>query len=67
MVVGAAGGAKIIAVVAKAIIRALMLNETIKEAIDAPALYNQFIPYETVYETNTPAVLLKFTWIIINF
>lgn len=54
MVIGAAGGSKIIAAVAKVIVRVLTMNETIKQAIDAPNLFNQFVPNTTVYEEHTP-------------
>jgi gamma-glutamyltranspeptidase len=56
MVMGASGGAKIISALAKPIIRVLCFNETIKEAIDAPTLHNQFTPDITQYEPAVPKV-----------
>ncbi|CAJ0589798.1 unnamed protein product [Cylicocyclus nassatus] len=44
MVIGGSGGSKIISAVAKAIVRPLIFGETIKQAIDAPMLHNQFTP-----------------------
>ncbi|VDK66848.1 unnamed protein product [Anisakis simplex] len=35
-----------------------MLNETIKEAIDAQRLHNQFMPYQTLYEQTFPKELV---------
>uniref|UniRef100_A0A915E6K2 Gamma-glutamyltransferase n=1 Tax=Ditylenchus dipsaci TaxID=166011 RepID=A0A915E6K2_9BILA len=48
--IGASGGSKIISAMAKPIIRVLCFNETIKEAIDAPTLHNQFTPDITQFE-----------------
>uniref|UniRef100_A0A914D5Z8 Gamma-glutamyltranspeptidase n=1 Tax=Acrobeloides nanus TaxID=290746 RepID=A0A914D5Z8_9BILA len=59
MVMGASGGSKIISALAKPIIRVLCFNETIKEAIDAPTLHNQFTPDITQYETAVPKQLLS--------
>uniref|UniRef100_A0A7E4VBZ7 Gamma-glutamyltranspeptidase 1 n=1 Tax=Panagrellus redivivus TaxID=6233 RepID=A0A7E4VBZ7_PANRE len=59
MVIGASGGSKIISAVAKPIVRVLCFNETIKEAIDAPSLHNQFTPDITQYEPNIPAELIR--------
>uniref|UniRef100_A0AC34R2F3 Gamma-glutamyltranspeptidase n=1 Tax=Panagrolaimus sp. JU765 TaxID=591449 RepID=A0AC34R2F3_9BILA len=51
-VIGASGGSKIISAVSKPIVRVLCFNETIKQAIDAPSLHNQFTPDQTQYEDN---------------
>uniref|UniRef100_A0A914BW81 Gamma-glutamyltransferase n=1 Tax=Acrobeloides nanus TaxID=290746 RepID=A0A914BW81_9BILA len=59
MVMGASGGSKIISALAKPIIRVLCFNETIKEAIDAPTLHNQFTPDITQYEPAVPKQLLS--------
>ena len=56
MVIGASGGSKIISAVSKPIIRVICFNETIKQAIDAPSIHNQFTPDETQYEDNVPKV-----------
>jgi len=57
-VIGASGGSKIISSLAKPIIRVLCFNETIKEAIDAPTLHNQFTPDTTQYEETVPKQLV---------
>uniref|UniRef100_A0A915C3J4 Gamma-glutamyl transpeptidase n=1 Tax=Parascaris univalens TaxID=6257 RepID=A0A915C3J4_PARUN len=56
MVIGASGGSKIISAMAKPIVRTLFFNETIKEAIDAPTLHNQFTPDITQLEGDAPEV-----------
>lgn len=56
MVVGASGGSTIVSSVAQTVIRSLLFNQTIKEAIDGPRLHNQFIPHSTTYETTIPKV-----------
>uniref|UniRef100_A0A915PY21 Gamma-glutamyltransferase n=1 Tax=Setaria digitata TaxID=48799 RepID=A0A915PY21_9BILA len=58
MVMGASGGSKIISALAKPVIRALFFNETIKEAIDAPTLHNQFTPDITQFEHTVPKELM---------
>jgi gamma-glutamyltranspeptidase / glutathione hydrolase / leukotriene-C4 hydrolase len=55
-VIGASGGSKIISAMAKPIIRVLCFNETLKEAIDAPTLHNQFTPDITQFEETVPKV-----------
>ncbi|CAD5223806.1 unnamed protein product [Bursaphelenchus okinawaensis] len=59
MVIGASGGSKIISAVAKPVIRVLCFNETIKEAIDAPTLHNQYTPDITQYEETVPKELIQ--------
>ncbi|KAI6191150.1 hypothetical protein M3Y97_00196700 [Aphelenchoides bicaudatus] len=59
MVMGASGGSKIISAVAKPIIRVLCFNETIKQAIDAPTLHNQYTPDITQYEESVPKQLIE--------
>uniref|UniRef100_A0A0M3K822 Gamma-glutamyltransferase n=1 Tax=Anisakis simplex TaxID=6269 RepID=A0A0M3K822_ANISI len=59
MVVGASGGSKIISAMAKPIVRTLFFNETIKEAIDAPTLHNQFTPDVTQLEGDVPEELVE--------
>ncbi|KHJ97417.1 hypothetical protein OESDEN_02604 [Oesophagostomum dentatum] len=54
MVVGGTGGSKIISAVAKAIIRHLFFGETLKEAIDAPMLHHQFIPFYNMIDGEFP-------------
>ncbi|VDM22579.1 unnamed protein product [Wuchereria bancrofti] len=58
MVAGASGGSKIISALAKPIVRVLFFNETIKEAIDAPTLHNQFTPDITQFEQTVPKELM---------
>jgi len=54
MVVGASGGSRIISAVAQTVIRALLFNQTVKEAVDAPRIHNQFAPFLTEYESKVP-------------
>lgn len=56
MVVGGSGGSRIISAVAQVVIRALVFNQTVKEAIDAPRFHNQFAPFMTEYEDKVPHV-----------
>lgn len=56
MVVGASGGSRIISAVAQVIIRALVFNQTVKEAVDSPRIHNQFAPFMTEYEDKVPTV-----------
>lgn len=58
MVIGASGGSKIISVIAKAVVRVSLFNETIKQAIDAPLLHNQFTPDITQFEEDVPQELI---------
>lgn len=57
MVVGASGGSRIISAVAQIVIRTLLFNQTVKEAMDAPRLHNQYMPYVTEYELSAPQVI----------
>jgi len=57
-VIGASGGSKIISALAKPVVRVLCFNETIKEAIDAPTLHNQFTPDITQFEDPVPKQLI---------
>uniref|UniRef100_A0A0N4ZWH7 Gamma-glutamyltranspeptidase 1 n=1 Tax=Parastrongyloides trichosuri TaxID=131310 RepID=A0A0N4ZWH7_PARTI len=59
MVIGASGGSKIISAMAKPILRNLIFGETIKQAIDAPTLHNQFTPDITQFEKPVPEKLRK--------
>lgn len=51
---------------AKPIIRVLCFNETIKQAIDAPTLHNQFTPDITQFEENVPKVRLLNLFVGLN-
>lgn len=59
MVVGASGGSRIISSVAQTVIRALVLNQTLKEAVDAPRFHNQFLPHTTEYERSIPGEIIN--------
>ncbi|KAH7701984.1 Protein H14N18.4 b, partial [Aphelenchoides avenae] len=59
MVVGASGGTRIISAVAQTVMRSLLFNRTIKEAVDAPRFHNQFLPHVTEYETAVPKGILE--------
>lgn len=50
IVIGAAGGSKIISVVAQILMRILWMGQDIKEAIDAPRIYHQLVPNVLEYE-----------------
>uniref|UniRef100_A0A914ZJ14 Gamma-glutamyltranspeptidase 1 n=3 Tax=Parascaris univalens TaxID=6257 RepID=A0A914ZJ14_PARUN len=58
MVVGASGGSTIVSSVAQTVIRSLLFNQTVKEAVDEPRLHNQFIPHTTTYETAIPEEII---------
>jgi gamma-glutamyltranspeptidase len=64
MVIGASGGSRIISAVAQVVVRALIFNQTVKEAVDAPRIHNQFAPFLTEYESKVPNVSLKYIVII---
>uniref|UniRef100_A0A915CL63 Uncharacterized protein n=1 Tax=Ditylenchus dipsaci TaxID=166011 RepID=A0A915CL63_9BILA len=55
---GASGGSKIISSLSQVILQTINFNHTIKEAIDAPRLHNQFTPYITNYEKGFPDTLV---------
>lgn len=59
MVVGASGGSRIISAIAQTVIRALVFNQTVKEAVDSPRIHNQFAPFITEYEDKMPHVRFK--------
>lgn len=63
LAIGASGGSRIISAVAQAVIRTILFNQTVKEAIDAPRIHNQFLPPLTEYEHTVPhqiiAALMK--------
>lgn len=50
VVVGAAGGSKIISVVSQILMRILWFGQDIKQAIDAPRIYHQLVPNVLEYE-----------------
>ncbi|ETN81683.1 putative gamma-glutamyltransferase [Necator americanus] len=58
MVVGASGGSYIISATAQTVIRTMLFNQTVKEAIDAPRLHNQFLPHATEYEKPVPEEMI---------
>ncbi|KAK6757166.1 hypothetical protein RB195_015158 [Necator americanus] len=58
MVVGASGGSYIISATAQTVIRTMLFNQTVKEAIDAPRLHNQFLPHVTEYEKPVPEEMI---------
>ncbi|CAJ0577048.1 unnamed protein product, partial [Mesorhabditis spiculigera] len=59
MVVGASGGSFIISTVAQTVIRTLLFNQTVKEAVDAPRIHNQYLPHQTDYEQQFPKSLIE--------
>lgn len=54
MVVGASGGSRIISAVAQTVIRTMLFHQTVKEAVDAPRIHHQFIPFSVEYEDSVP-------------
>lgn len=50
LVVGAAGGSRILSVLIQILIRVLWLKQNIKEAIDAPRFHHQLLPNVLEYE-----------------
>lgn len=50
LVIGAAGGSKIITAVALALVRFSYCNSSIKEIVDAPRFHHQLVPDEIQYE-----------------
>lgn len=58
MVVGGAGGSKIITSVAQAIIRKMNFGEDIKQAIDARRLHHQLLPPFIEYEKGFPMMYI---------
>ncbi|KAH7730479.1 Protein H14N18.4 b [Aphelenchoides avenae] len=59
MVVGASGGSRIISSTAQTVVRSLLFNQTIKEAVDAPRFHNQFLPHVTEYESAVPKGIVE--------
>lgn len=59
LVIGTSGGSQIISATAQAVIRMLIFNQTVKEAIDAPRFHNQFLPPITHYESSIPKVIFS--------
>nr|XP_042908628.1 scoloptoxin SSD14 [Parasteatoda tepidariorum] len=58
LAVGGNGGTQITTSVAQVILRYLWLNETIKEAIDAPRFHHQLLPNYIEHEENFPQDIL---------
>ncbi|KAK5971144.1 Gamma-glutamyl transpeptidase, partial [Trichostrongylus colubriformis] len=58
MVAGASGGSFIISATAQAVIRTMLFNQTVKEAVDAPRLHNQYLPHVTQYESPWPKEII---------
>lgn len=52
LIVGAAGGSKIITSIASAILRYFLLNESIDNAVNDKRLHHQLAPMEVQYETG---------------
>uniref|UniRef100_A0A0K0DYQ0 Gamma-glutamyltransferase n=1 Tax=Strongyloides stercoralis TaxID=6248 RepID=A0A0K0DYQ0_STRER len=59
MAVGASGGSYIISSIAQTIIRSILFNQTVKEAVDSPRFHNQYLPYITEFELFAPEKLIK--------
>lgn len=59
LVIGGAGGTKIISAVALVAIKELLFNETLKEAIDSPRIHHQLTPNEINFDKDFPGSLLS--------
>ncbi|KAE9551642.1 hypothetical protein FO519_005140 [Halicephalobus sp. NKZ332] len=59
MVVGGSGGSRIISAVAQTVIRSMLFNQTVKEAVDGPRFHNQFLPNVTEYEDSVPRAIIN--------
>jgi gamma-glutamyltranspeptidase/glutathione hydrolase/leukotriene-C4 hydrolase len=59
MVIGAAGGSKIISAVALALIRYFWLGRDLKQVVDAPRFHHQLIPNQIEYEYGILQQILK--------
>lgn len=59
LAIGASGGPRITTSLAAVVIRTLLFNETIKEAIDPPRLHHQLFPNKVFYETNLRSDLIE--------
>ncbi|XP_016766953.1 glutathione hydrolase 1 proenzyme isoform X2 [Apis mellifera] len=54
MVIGASGGTKITTTVSQIIAKIIWMNQTVKEAVDAPRIHHQLFPPEMNYEYGVP-------------
>lgn len=59
LVIGAAGGSKIITALALALIRFSCCTSNIKEIVDAPRFHHQLVPDEIEYEYGITSELIK--------
>ena len=59
MVIGAPGGPRIITAVTQVVLRVLLLEEGLVEAVAAPRLHKQWRPKATRFEGGWPAELVK--------
>jgi gamma-glutamyltranspeptidase/glutathione hydrolase len=59
MVIGAPGGPRIITAVTQVVLRVLVLEEDLVEAVAAPRLHQQWRPKSTRFEGGWPAELIK--------
>ncbi|XP_066589447.1 scoloptoxin SSD14-like isoform X2 [Prorops nasuta] len=59
LLVGAAGGTKIITSITQIIARMLWMDQTIKEAVEAPRIHHQLIPKELAYEYGIPKRVIE--------
>lgn len=59
MLIGAAGGSKILTGVLNTIFNHLYLNKSITDAIESRRLHHQLVPYELQFETNFDLEILR--------
>ncbi|XP_050578689.1 scoloptoxin SSD14-like isoform X3 [Bombus affinis] len=58
MVVGASGGTRITTTVAQIMAKIIWMNQTVKEAVDAPRIHHQLIPPNVSYEYGVPKQII---------
>ncbi|MFH4981820.1 hypothetical protein AB6A40_008529 [Gnathostoma spinigerum] len=59
MTVGGSGGFEVVTAIAQVVVRSMIFNETIKEAIDAPRLFTELSSNYTLYEETFPQDLIS--------
>lgn len=58
MSIGASGGARIVTVIAQIMARTLFMKESLKSAMDAPRIYEQWMPNPTIHDAAVDADLV---------
>ncbi|XP_071855674.1 scoloptoxin SSD14 isoform X1 [Bombus fervidus] len=58
MVVGASGGTRITTTVSQIMAKIIWMNQTVKEAVDAPRIHHQLVPPNVSYEYGVPKQII---------